>query len=353
MKVFMRVHLLVLLFTCQSLIAVEVDRLYEAEVIANSELEEDRTLAIRQALDIVLTRILAGGDVHQNATVQGVLENAEHYVSEFQYALVASEKQKNTNARLIRVLFNEKLLVDVFRPSKLDFWNEIRTSTLVWLVVEEKPGQQRFFDASLMPDIDAAISKAAQLKKLPILYPMQDLIEKQSLTISDVLSAYSDHLMDVSQRYDVVSTLAGKMDNSDGCWKAEWTYYFNAQIEQWRSQCGSINDVVLNGFQGVYDRLSNYYAVKSDLKDIDSVNLNVSNINDMTALGWVRDYLSSLPMIKTVTWINANSGYKLYRIFYQGDRSELIKLLQKDDVIRAEDNSQQNVGVMKYKLLTE
>ncbi len=340
-----------LMFACQNAYAVEINNLYETEVIAKSEQEHDRVNAIRQALTIVLARVLAGNNILQDDTVKAVLANAMHYVSEFQFSLIASNAKKNNNARLMRVLFNENLLIDVLRSGKLGYWNETRSRTLVWLVVE-KEAKQQFFDAGLMPDVDAAMDKASRQKAIPVLYPMQDLKEKQTLSTSDVLSVHSEHLLEVSQRYDVVSTLAGKMVKTGTCWKAEWTFYFDAKIEQWRSPCRSINSVALSGLQGVYDRLSTYYAVKPNIKGISSVNFKVSNIKNITALQKVTDYLESLPMNKTVTWVTTESEYNVYRIFYQGTRQALNYRLADSDVLRAEGSFLEGTKEVKYNFLS-
>ena len=351
MKVRIRVLFICLMFASQISYAVEINRLYETEVIANSEQEHDRVAAIKQALTIVLTRVLAGNNILQDETVKAVLANATHYVSEFQYSLIATDEQKDNTARLMRVQFDEMMLVDVLRPGKLGYWNETRSRTLVWLVVE-KESEQQFFDAGLMPDIEAAMDKASRQKALPILYPIQDLREKRTLSISDVLSAYSEHLLAVSLRYDVVSTLAGKMIKAGTCWKAEWTFYFDEKIEQWRSSCRSINNIALSGLQGVYDRLSKYYAVKPNIKEINSIVFKVSNIKSINALQKVTDYLESLPMIKTVTWVTTESGYNVYRIFYQGTRQTLNNSLADSNILRAEYIPLKDNKEVKYTFLS-
>ena len=351
MKVRINVLFVCVMFACQNAYAVEINHLYETEVIANSEQEHDRVTAIRQALTIVLTRVLAGNNILQDDTVKAVLANATDYVSEFQYSLIATDAQKDNNARLMRVQFDEMLLIDVLRPGKLGYWNETRSRTLVWLVVE-KEAKQQFFDAGLMPDIDAAMDKASRQKALPVLYPIQDLKEKRTLSISDVLSAYSEHLLEVSQRYDVVSTLAGKMVKTGACWKAEWTFYFDAKIEQWRSPCSSINSVALSGLQGAYDRLSTYYAVKPNIKKINSVIFKVSNIKNIKALQKVTDYLESLSMNKTVTWVTTEAEYNVYRIFYQGTRQALNYRLADSSVLRAEGSPLEGTKEVKYNFLS-
>lgn len=326
--------------------AMEVDNLYETEVHLESESKQDREIATQQALKIILTRILAGENILNDNIVKTVLANSTYFVREFQYSLGGS-----SSSRLMRVLFDEKLLIDTLRLSNAGLWNEIRPTTLVWLVID-KQNKQRFFEPDWMPEVDLALAKATKEKKLPVLYPIQDLNEKQNMSISDVLSAYSDHLMKVSTRYDVVSTLAGKMINKGTCWKAEWTHYFDGKITQWSSPCGLINNVASNGFQGVYDNLSSYYAVTPPSKDVDSVLLKVGNIKTNLDREKVTNYFESLPMVKTVTWVSEELGYGVYRLFYQGKRSTLNKNLAKDHLLNLEEHSKLNAKEVKYTLIS-
>lgn len=350
MNIGIKAMLVCLTLVCQTLHAVEMQRLYEAEVIATSNSLPDKITSIHQALKIVLKRILTGDNILNDRTVKKVLNDKEFYVKEFQYSLPINSANNVHNSRLIRVLFDEDLLINVFRPSKLGVWNEIRPKTLIWLVVEEN-GQQQFFDADAMPDIEAAIEKASKQKAVPLLYPLQDLYEKQHLSINAVLSAYADQLLEFSNRYDVVSTLAGKIDKIGSCWKAEWTFYFDTKIDQWQSQCGSIKETTLSGMQGVYDRLSKFYSAKSEIQTISSVYLKVSNAMDKPALEKVGDYLNSLPMAKTITWVGIDSGYNLYRVFFEGSRKVLNDSITKGRVLAIEDISQQHANEVKYTLL--
>lgn len=252
-----------LIMVCQNLYAAEVNNLFEAEIIVRSDQVKDKNMAIQKALKLVLNRVITGDSVFKKNAINTLLIDSEHFVRELQYSLGEADTTINTlnSVRHMRVLFDEKLLVSFLRMGKVGLWNEIRPRTLLWLVVEEN-GEQRFFDSNLMPKIDLALVSASKQKGLPILYPMQDLKEKQSLSINDVLSVHPKHLLNASLRYDVVSTLAGKIVKKDFCWEAEWTFYFNSKIEQWRSECGEVDAIALTGFQGVYDKLSDFFSVK-------------------------------------------------------------------------------------------
>jgi hypothetical protein len=342
--------LLSLTLVSQNLDAVNVEGLYEVEVITKSDLKQDKRAAFRQALTMVLNRVLTGKDILQDETVQAVLPDASLYVNEYKYSLATTDAKVGNNAKLMRVSFDEVLLDDVFRHAIVDFWNESRPETLIWLIIEEN-GKQQFFDPALHPEVNAAMVFASKRKGLPLLYPIYDLKEKQMLSINDVLTPYSNRLMEVSQRYDVVSKVAGKMVNSGTCWRAEWTLYFNAKIEQWSSQCGLITDAAVNGMEGIYDSLAKYYAVKARINQIGSVILKVSNIRSMMQLAEVVEYLNSLSRVKTVTRLGVESGYYIFRIFYQGSRKILNNTLAENQVLKIIGSPQQHSVSVKYKFL--
>ncbi len=256
-----RILIVLCLFTVQAASALEVDDLYETEVVAKSRSEQDRKQAFQQALKIVLGRVLVTDDISQQQLVKTALQAAEQYVREFQYSMVSGEGFSGTGSRLLRVRFDEDMIQQLFRDSGIGIWNEVRPETLVWLVIEQH-GQRHFYNAETMPEVEYALSEASRLKGIPVIFPMLDLEEEQLITVNDVLSADSRLLLDISARYDVVSILAGRMVKEGHCWQAEWALYFNDKIAQWSSPCESLKKAALSGMQGVYAELSRFYGVK-------------------------------------------------------------------------------------------
>lgn len=109
------------------------------------------------------------------------------------------------------------------------------------MVSDRRTWQAAIFDARFMPEVDAAIIKATKHKALPILYPMRDLKEQRILSISDVLSAYPAHLLAVSLRYDVVSTLAGKLSKKTNAGQLNGLYILITKLHSgtalWIDRC--------------------------------------------------------------------------------------------------------------------
>jgi len=243
--------------------AVEVKGLYEIELIANSQSAEDRTQAIKQAMYAVLSRVLVPEDISRIPVVQQALASAQNYVKQSQYSLISTDEQPDTEARLLRVQFDEDQVMEVMRKSQVGIWSEIRPQTLVWLVVDDEEGR-RFYNADIMPELESALAFASKLKGVPMIFPMLDLEEQQKISVSEVLGADSRNLLAVSARYEVTSIMAGRIVSKSGCWQGEWAFYFDGKIKQWNSPCLPLKAAVIAGAQGAYDVLSNYYGVKPE-----------------------------------------------------------------------------------------
>ena len=338
------------LFYCQNVLAVEVRNLFQTEVMAKSQAPADRNAAIKEALSIVLQRIMVGDRIFDDPTVQTALAQAPFYVKQYQYALIESGRGSEGSERLMRVLFDEIPLLNLLRTGKLGIWSEIRPETLVWLVVEEH-GQRRFFRPEAMADLDYAITKASKQKGLPLIFPLLDLDERSQISVNDVLSAYPEELLDVSSRYDVVSILAGRLVRKQGCWQAEWAFYFDQGVDQWMRPCATLHETLLGGMEGAYNTLSRYYGVKPDVLEAGSVLLNVAGITGMNDITRVGEYLQSLPMIKAVQWVSVKDGLNRYKIYFEGDLRVLENRIGAGQMLQALPDSQPAADELSFRLL--
>ena len=243
------------------LYADEVQGLFEIELIANSQSAEDREQAIKQALYGVLNRVLVSEDISKIPAVQQVLQGAQYYVKQFQYSLIAADEYSESDARLIRVEFDQDQLMELMRQSQVGIWSEIRPRTLVWLVVDEG-GKRQFYNPDEMPEFETALATASKIKGVPIIYPMLDLEEQQKISVSEVLGADTRNLLNVSARYEVPAVMAGRVLHKGQCWQGEWAFYFDGKISQWNTTCLPLKSTMLEGIQGAYKILSTYYGVK-------------------------------------------------------------------------------------------
>jgi hypothetical protein len=327
---------------------VEIKGLFEAEVITRSQSRDDRNAALREALVIVLNRVMAGPDIMQDPTVLTALNNAAAYVDQYQYALLSGGKGANS-PRTMRVKFNEETLMELMRSSRLSIWNEVRDEVLMWLVVE-RFGKKEMFDLSRHVEVNSALQAAVKLKGIPILLPLMDLEEKQQLSTKDVLSAYPEKLLAASERYDVPAILSGKIVKQRTCWRSEWTLNFNHKIEQWALPCTKLKQNLAASLQRVYTQLSVFYAVNAGQAQADTQILKIAGIRGMTAETNIKKYLRELPMVTSVKWIQVEQGRHVFQLRLSGTKAALQEQLELGLVLREKGRDAQDASLL-YELM--
>ena len=254
--------LLIMLFG-KPVFAVEVPGLFEVEIVARSESTEDRNIALKQAFYVVLDRIMVAEDISRIPVIQQMLLNVEHYVKQLQYAPLPADEYVQTDARQLKVQFDEDQILELLRKSQVSVWSEIRPQTLLWLAVDEGEGLQ-YFNVETMPDVDSVLKLVSKIKAVPLIFPLLDIDDQQKVPVNDILNAEPKNLLAASARYEAPSVLAGKVIKKDGCWQSEWGFYFDGRIKVWNNPCRSLKQTFSSGINGAYQILSAYYGVKPE-----------------------------------------------------------------------------------------
>ncbi len=196
-----------------------------------------------------------------------------------------------------------------------------------------------------------AVKNLAKQTGLPLLFPLMDIDEQRQISVNDVLSAYPQNLLAVSERYGVVSILSGRVVKAKDCWKADWAFYFDQGIDQWTQPCGSLNEAILAGLQGVYSKLSNYYAVKPVAIEMNVVTLKISGILAMDDRNRITHYLKSLNMVKSVNWLSGDAGTELFKVSFEGNRTSLEEIVGLGRVLNPLDSDNTGTDEIRYQLL--
>lgn len=350
MRLILLAFIVILSARHETALAFEVDGLYETEVVAASQSPQDQDAAIKQALAVVLKRTLAGEDFLQDAAVRAALANAKTYVKQYQYALQETPAGNARSARNLRVLFNEQALLELMKARQLKVWPDHRPETLLWLVVDEED-QRVFFKPEAMPQIHWAIQQASKQLGLPLLMPLLDLDEQRMISVNDVLSAYPQHLLSVSGRYDVVSILAGRLAKTDEGWKTDWAFYFDDNVEQWSSPSSTLNETVVTGLQGVYQRLSRYYGVAPSTFAADTLTLKIAGVKDNADQARIMSYLKNLQAVKSVLWQGQDNGLEIYKLTLDGSRQAFEQTVGLGRVLNPRTMANGLASELRYELI--
>lgn len=243
------------LLAWQPSLAAEKKNLFEAEAITLSQEPEDRQAAAREALMIVLQRIVAGVNLTTDPSIHNVLNRAQALIKREWFTEAENPYTPDTLARVMHIEFDAPALVDMLNQGKLPLWKGSRPETLVWLVVDDL-GVRHLFNAETMPELNKFLQESEQQQGLHLKMPTPNRKGQQALTVEQVLSSNPEALLKASAPYHSPSILAGQLVNKKWCWESSWTLHFKQNAWQWTGACGSMSEALSAGIQGSYDKLA-------------------------------------------------------------------------------------------------
>ncbi len=325
----LRVFLAILLAAVVTLpaTAVEVTTLYTAQVPLDEEQDDPRAAAYRAALDVVLLRVSGSELVADPEMVELLFPNPSAYVVQFR----PGEEES------LWVSFDGEAIESVLRQSGQNVWGGDRPMTLIWLAVDWGQGRREILGAD---DPERTLDEArsidrnrllrerlldiAERRGLPILFPLLDTEDLQSVSFSDIWGGFDEAVLEASGRYDVNSILIGRI-RPDNIRQNRWRYYFSGEQRSWIGEpelvVGQIADVLAAEFAiGGSERL-------------EAVDLVVAGIDSISAYGAVHAILADTRVIENFAVAEVEGDRIHYRVDVHGGAERLRRALRFNGLI--------------------
>ena len=316
---------------CLPAVAVEVPTLFTAEVPFNREADDPRGEAYRAALAEILLRVSGPEVAADPEAFEELFPNPASYVTQF----------RPGTSDTLWVSFDGEAIEQVLRASRLTFWGADRPLTLVWLAVDWGQGVREIIGAD-DPDRSRPESRSidrnrllrerlldvAERRGLPVVFPLLDTTDLQSVTFADIWGGFDDLIVDASQRYDANSILIGRIRPASSQ-RARWSYYFGESGSRFS---GSPEAVVGQ----VADLLAAEFAIGGD-SPLESVALHVSGIVTVDAFGSVQRILKDIPLIEGFAVTEVAGNRVSYRVDVRGGAARLGRALRFNGLVEQDD----------------
>lgn len=302
--------------------AVEVPTLYTAEVPLDRSADDPRADAYEAALLEVLRRVSGSGFANDSETVALLFPNPRSYVTQFRAGAEDT----------LWVSFDGQAIERVLRDAGQSVWGSDRPLTLVWLAVDWGQGDREIIAADDPERSDQAarsidrnrmirerLLEIAGRRGLPLLFPLLDTTDLQSVTFADIWGGFDEAVVDASRRYDASSILIGRIRPASSQ-RNRWTYYFGG------------DELALSGspeaaIGQVADLLAAEFAIGGDMP-IESVILNVSGVTTVEAYGNVQRLLDDIALIERFAVTEVAGDRVSYRIDVHGGAERLGRALR-------------------------
>ena len=312
--------------------AVEMPTLFTAEVVFDQQADDPRQDAYEAALREVLTRVSGSELSSDTELVDELFPNPAAYVVRF----------RKGAADTMAVTFDGEAIERALRQAGQTVWGADRPLTLVWLAVDWGQGQREIIaadDADATDDEGRSIDRnrmlrerildVAQRRGLPVVFPLLDTTDLQSVSFSDIWGGFDEDLLQASERYDVQSVLIGRI-RPESSQRNRWNYHFGGEDRAWSGE----PELVLNQ---VAELLAQEFAIGAD-SPIRTVQLSVSGIVSVEHYGEIQKMLADTNIIErfTVTRVEGDSLH--YDVAVHGGSERLRRALRFGGLLEEEED---------------
>jgi hypothetical protein len=341
--------LIMLVFSLVSanLAALEVNDLYQANVVVDSQAREQREQAIKKALQGVFLKIGGKKSVLTHDVLQKAQKKASRYVSQYRY------QRKGEELSLV-VSFDENKVNQLFKEANLALWGSLRPQVLLWLIDEQ--GISRNIVASDADNIiPSTINDFSIERGLPIVMPLMDLTDNEQVLLSDFWGYFPEQILQASQRYfaDTIvvmrvsdSTLVVDADNNEAtqtstntacgllCEKNElvtpkvldWRVFTQGVI--YTQQYEGVDKISLigQGLSDITELIYQSYALSTTAEN-DFV-IEVKNVTSLANDMQLFNFLKDLSAVKAVTLISAQGDVRQFKLDLIGSKASFLASLK-------------------------
>lgn len=319
---FVLVFIACALYSPQPAWGVEMQSLYTVEVPFDRQDPDAHSNAYERAVGEVLVRVTGVESAARSEDLMALFPNPARYVLRF---------RPGENDSLV-VSLDGPAMERVLRQAGEPVWGSDRPLTLVWLAVDWGGGEREIVAADAPEPTLAAtrsidrnrllrerVQAVAKRRGIPVLFPLLDAEDLESLSFSDIWGGFDDAVIAASRRYGTTSVLVGRIRAKE-LLRDRWTFYFGDQERQWTgSPEMSVNELA--------DVIASQFAYRGDAS-VETVALSISGIDTVFAYGTVQRFLQNLSVIDSYRLDTASGNEILFQVRVQGGRDRLAAALE-------------------------
>ncbi len=284
-----------------------VKSLYEVEVPVVGQESSERNTAIRDAFGRMLVKITGNRKIAERGELAADISKAPRYVQQYRYRLAPVEIKPKPDAesaleveplRLLNVTFDAVAVDRLLRDRRLPIWGGNRPTTLVWLGTEQN-GRRQLVLPDSTPELMSALASSADSRGIPLLFPLMDLEDQESLLVSDLWGGFENNIRRASQRYSTDLILTGRLTRmTNDLWRANWRLYQGDRVSSWNDEGSNRQTLAVSGMQHVADLLADRFAPVGGDNILFLVRIKVEGIVDFMRYFSVNRFLQSISSVE-------------------------------------------------------
>lgn len=336
----MKIRFLVMIFLvtlAQTSFAVTISNLYRAEIILPLVDSEKKLInkAFKQAIEEVLVKVSGNLDgvvrVLPKAQKSAASWVAQHSITTEQ-DLMEIEGEFYPVKRVV-VDFYAQSINDYLFSNKMAVWGANRPSLLLW-IVEQDDFVRQVSGAQSPSDLLNLVAADAALKGLPIYAPLQDELDKQAVSVSELWGLFETPVIAASRRYqtDVAGVL--KVNKILDEYEAnlmvlmpgeEPIKLFVQGLDQ-EDIAEQVNATLAKLFSARYAVVRGQGSAK--------ITMRIDDVTNFQRLDQIQTYLASIAVVRDVYLNSIKADQVRFSLLLDGGLNKLTNAIALDSVIQ-------------------
>jgi hypothetical protein len=342
--------ILVLLLPSPISLALEVNDLYQANVVVDTQDRIQREQAIKEALQGVFLKVGGKKSVLSHEVLKKAQQIASRYVSQYRYQRIDSQLS-------LIVSFNEEKVNQLFKEANLPLWGSLRPQVLLWLI-DEQGVNRSIVGSSADSIIPSSVNEFSTQRGLPIVMPLMDLTDSTQVVLSDFWGYFPEQIQQASQRYFADTIVVMRVSDSSLVDVNENTVQSNAlddvscgllceqqelvipKVLDWRvftqgtlytKKYQGVDKISLidQGLSDITELIYHSYALLASAES-DFV-IEVNNVTSLTSDTQLFDFLKALSAVNAVTLISAQGDVRQFKLDLIGSKVSFLASLKLND----------------------
>ena len=342
--------ILVLLLPSPISLALEVNDLYQANVVVDTQDRIQREQAIKEALQGVFLKVGGKKSVLSHEVLKKAQQMASRYVSQYRYQRIDSQLS-------LIVSFNEEKVNQLFKEANLPLWGSLRPQVLLWLI-DEQGVNRSIVGSSADSIIPSSVNEFSTQRGLPIVMPLMDLTDSTQVVLSDFWGYFPEQIQQASLRYFADTIVVMRVSDSSLVDVNENTVQSNAlddvscgllceqqelvipKVLDWRvftqgtlytKKYQGVDKISLidQGLSDITELIYHSYALLASAES-DFV-IEVNNVTSLTSDIQLFDFLKALSAVNAVTLISAQGDVRQFKLDLIGSKASFLASLKLND----------------------
>jgi len=295
------------------------DDIYQITLSVASKNKNDFNQVVSQGFKRILERLIP----HKHQRLLKDIEAPTFFLDSYSYLKVKGNQQQ-----LMKITYSEPLIKNMLNNKKIPFIANVRPVTLALISITSNNqsvllGQeeaQRLGGQKLLLE-------AVREYHLPIIFPLLDLVDLQTLSAQPILKLCNDKqtIEQLLRRYHTAHGICGNLYHGDNStWLGNIVIKMNGINKKVELEASSLAKIMFKISQLIKASILEEMFVEHNQLESNSMILNVKNV--LTEFDYFDTIkaLKTLPQVKQVDLIAIDKNNLQYKLEFSGEKNKLL-----------------------------